>query len=243
MRQFLAVTALIALLGFVACSRSSSDQPGSNQPPASQPPAANAPAGTNPNGGCATTSSAPGATTSEPAYREITIPANTLLHVRLETLVASDTSRVEDPVHAAVTKAVFVRGVEAVPAGSVVKGVVTEARRSGKVKGRAQIAFKFDELSLPDGGQHRVQTRTVALQAPSTRRNDAVKIGAPAAGGAILGALLGGKKGAAIGAAAGGGAGTAVVLTTRGKEVRLARGTALTVKLLEPVTVQVAGDR
>ena len=68
-----------------------------------------------------------------------------------------------------------------------------------------------------------------------------MKIGAPAAGGAIIGAIAGGKKGAAIGTAVGGGAGTAVVLSTRGEEVHLPKGSALSVKLTEPLTVRVRG--
>ena len=64
----------------------------------------------------------------------------------------------------------------------------------------------------------------MARTAAATKKKDAVEIGAPAAGGAIIGALVGGKKGALIGTAIGGGAGTAVVLSTRGKEVRLPKG-------------------
>jgi preprotein translocase subunit SecG len=55
----------------------------------------------------------------------------------------------------------------------------------------------------------------------------------------VIGALVGGKKGAAIGAAAGAGAGTAYVMSTRGEEVHLAKGTALTLKLAAPITVRV----
>jgi hypothetical protein len=62
---------------------------------------------------------------------------------------------------------------------------------------------------------------------------------AGAAGGAIIGAIAGGKKGAAIGTAVGGGAGTGVVLATRGKEVSMAKGSALTLKLSEPVTIRI----
>ena len=75
--------------------------------------------------------------------------------------------------------------------------------------------------------------------APATKKNDAIKIAAPAAGGAIIGALVGGKKGALIGTGVGGGAGTAVVLTTRGKEVGIARGAALVVRLASPVALKV----
>lgn len=179
---------------------------------------------------------------SERRFREVTIPADTLLHVRLDTQVGSDTSRAEDPVRASVTKAVVIDNVEAVPVGSELTGVVTQATRSGKVKGRAEIAFRFDVLRA-SGDQQRVQTRAVAVEAPATKRNDALKIGIPAAGGAILGGLLGGGKGAVIGGAVGGGAGTAVVLTTRGKEVHLPAGSMVTVKLLEPVTLRIALDR
>jgi hypothetical protein len=57
--------------------------------------------------------------------------------------------------------------------------------------------------------------------------------------GAVVGGLLGGKKGAIVGGAVAGGAGTAVVLSTRGKDVRLPRGSRLSIRLLEPLTVRV----
>jgi hypothetical protein len=183
------------------------------------------------------------ATPAEPPGRDVTIPANTLLHVRLDSQVASDSSRAEDPVQASVTRPVVIDGLEAIPAGSTLKGVVTEARRSGKVRGRAAVAFRFETLTVSGDQPHRVRTQLVAHEAKGTQRKDALTIGAPAAGGAILGGILGGKKGALIGGAVGGGAGTAYVLGTPGKEVRLPPGTAVTVKLLEPVTVRVAIDR
>ena len=53
-----------------------------------------------------------------------------------------------------------------------------------------------------------------------------------------MGALTGGGKGAAIGAAVGGGAGTAVVLSTRGKDVRLGEGALIVVRLTEPLVIE-----
>jgi hypothetical protein len=222
-------------------------QPAAQAPPAGQigsatPQAAPVPSNrAEPSGGRPRANASPApAAPPEPAFREVTIPAETLLHVRLDTKVASDTSRVEDRVSASVSKPIVIDGLEAVPAGSTLKGVVTQAKPSGRVKGRAEIAFRFDVLAVSGGDEQRVQTRTVAVEAPSTTKKDALKIGAPAVGGAILGGILGGKKGAAIGGAVGGGAGTAVVLGTPGEEVRLPAGSAVTVKLLEPVTVRVA---
>src|SRR5206468_12939993 len=121
-------------------------------------------------------------------------------------------------------------------------GVITDATRSGKVKGRAHVGMRFTTL-VPRGGEERYQIRTAAISrlAPATKKKDAIEIGAPAAGGAIIGGILGGKKGRATGAAAGGGAGTAAVLSTRGKEVQVPKGTALTLKLSEPIAVRVRG--
>jgi hypothetical protein len=176
------------------------------------------------------------------AGREITIPAGTLLVVTLDTAVGSDTSRVEQPVTAHLTRPVRVHGDAVLAAGSRVTGVVTDATRSAKVKGRAHVAIRFDSLT-PGGSDSRyaIRTASVGRTAPGTKQKDALEIGAPAAGGAIIGALLGGKKGALVGTAVGGGAGTAVVLSTRGKEVHLAKGAVLTLKLAAPLTIRTRG--
>lgn len=174
--------------------------------------------------------------------REVTLPAGTRLPVVLEKAVGSDISRVEEPVRAHVSRAVRVGGAIAVPQGSLVSGVVTDATRPGKVKGRAHIGLRFQSLALKgdDAQRYTMRTATVGRLAPATKKDDALKIGLPAAGGAIVGGLLGGKEGAAIGGAAGGGAGTAVVLSTRGKDVRLPRGTPLTIRLTAPLTIRIS---
>src|SRR5262245_12228236 len=173
------------------------------------------------------------------ATREVTIPAGTHLSIVLETPVSSVTSRVEERVDAHLSRAVVVNGATAIPEGSRVGGVVTDATRSGRVKGRAHVAVRFDSLT-PSGSDERytIHTSSVGRTAPGTKKKDALEIGAPAAGGAIIGAIVGGKKGALVGGAVGGGAGTAVVLSTRGKEVKLAKGTALTLRLTQPLTVR-----
>jgi hypothetical protein len=177
--------------------------------------------------------------TAQPSFREVTIPAGSQLDVVLDTPVASDTSKVEDLVRAHLLDAVVVDGVTALPAGTDVSGRVTAAARSGKVKGRAQLAMRFDSLVGANDERYPVATATVSRTARATKGKDALKIGGGAAGGAVVGGLIGGKKGAAIGGAAGGGAGTAVVMSTRGEEVRLARGAALKVRLSKPLTVRV----
>ncbi|MEX2661544.1 MAG: hypothetical protein WD227_06430, partial [Vicinamibacterales bacterium] len=175
-----------------------------------------------------------------PRYREVTIPAGTVLPLTLRTSVGSDTSHVEDAVRATLRRGVTVDGVEALPAGTAVTGHVTNADRSARVKGRATVAFRFTRVDVPGEGTANIRTGTVARTAPGTKKKDAAKIGGGAVGGAIVGGILGGGDGAAKGAAVGGAAGTGVVLATRGKEVRLAAGTPISVKLTAPLTVRVA---
>jgi len=173
------------------------------------------------------------------AERETTLPAGTLLRVRLDNSVGSDISRVEDSVRARLVNPIVIGGRTVVPAGSAVTGSVTQATRSGKVKGRARLGMRFHTLApAGDNQRYRINTQTWARTAPATKKKDAATIAVPAAGGAIVGGLIGGKKGAGIGAATAGGAGTAVVLSTRGKEVRLGRGAVLLVRLTDPLTVR-----
>ncbi len=172
------------------------------------------------------------------AARETTIPAGTILRVRLDNSVGSDTSRVEDAVAAHLVNPLVIGGRTVVPSGSAVLGSVTQAIRPGKVKGRARLGLRFDTLA-PAGGaeRYRISTRPWSRVAPGTKKKDAATVILPAVGGAIVGGVVGGKKGSAIGGAAAGGTGTAVVLSTRGREVRLGRGAIVLVRLSAPLTV------
>lgn len=176
-----------------------------------------------------------------PAFREIVVPAGTVLRIRLTSDLASDSSAVEDAVRATLDAPVVVDGDRAIPAGATVRGSVRSVQRSGKVTGRASLAFGFERLSVGDE-DYDLRTERISRLAPATKRSDATKIGIGAGAGALIGAVAGGGKGAAIGSAVGAGAGGGVVVATRGAEVRLPSGTALTTKLTEPLTVRVAAQ-
>jgi hypothetical protein len=191
--------------------------------------------------------SSPAGSGASSSDREVIVPAGTILRVELATPVGSDSSRLEDPVRATLRRPVTIAGVRALPAGTALAGHVTAAERSARVKGRARIAFRFTTIDPPgDSERLAIRTRTVSRLAPATKRQDAAKIGGGAAGGAIvggiLGGILGGGDGAAKGAAIGGAAGTGVVLSTRGREIRLGRGALLSVRLTAPLTVRVRED-
>src|SRR5579862_4825549 len=92
-------------------------------------------------------------------WREVTIPAGTRLAIVLDSSVGSDTSRLEEPVTAHLSRPVAVRGATVLAEGAQLSGVVTAATRSGKVKGRARVAVRFNTL-VPrgDGQRYRIQT-------------------------------------------------------------------------------------
>jgi len=177
-------------------------------------------------------------TPPRPVYRNVTIPTGTTLPLALTSAISSDTSAVEDVVTAELTRSVMSDGREVLPAGTRLTGSVTDVDDSGRVKGRAMIAFRFTSLRTVDD-QYDVQTAPLSHTAPATKGEDATKIGIGAGAGAVIGGLLGGKEGAAKGAIVGGGAGTGVVLATKGQEVRLGPGASATTELTAPLTVRV----
>jgi hypothetical protein len=170
--------------------------------------------------------------------REVTIPAGTTLRLKLQSAVASDSSEVEDTVRAELRQAVSVEGQAVLPVGTEVVGTVTDVERSGRVKGRAHVAYRFSSLRAA-GERYNIKTTPLSHTAAATKGNDAKKIGIGAGAGAAVGALLGGGSGAAKGAVLGGAGGTGVVLATRGKEVHVGPGAEVTTKLTAPLVVRV----
>ena len=173
-----------------------------------------------------------------PQWREITLPAGTALPLQMTSTISSESAQVEAPVSARFSNAVVINGDTVIPAGAVVTGTVTDVERSGRVKGRAHIAFAFNEVRM-NSGREDIRTDPVNFEAEATKGEDATKVGVGAVGGAILGGILGGKKGAGKGAVAGAAAGTGVVAATRGKEVTVAEGTNVTATLAQPLTLRI----
>jgi small nuclear ribonucleoprotein (snRNP)-like protein len=177
----------------------------------------------------------------EVELREAAVPAGTVLDAQLGTSLASDTSRVEQTVEATLTVPLLAEGVTVAAAGSTLVGTVTNVRESGRVRGRAEVEVQFSRLRT-DAVTYDIRTEPLRWIAEATKGEDAVKVGVGAAAGAVIGAIAGGGKGAAVGSAIGAGGGSAVVLATKGEEIRLGTGTRLRVELTEPITVTVPSD-
>jgi len=173
-----------------------------------------------------------------PRFRDVTIPAGTTLALKLTTPLASDQNKVEDAVTATLSSPLSVDGVTVIPGGAEVNGTVLDVKPSGRVKGLASIAFRFDRVHAP-GETHTIVTDRITREAQSTKGKDAAKVGIGAGAGALIGGIAGGGKGAAIGSIVGGGAGAGAVAATKGEEVRLPPGTPVTATLREPLVVRI----
>ncbi len=174
----------------------------------------------------------------KPTYHDVTVASGTQIPLELLTSLSSETAEVETEVRGRTKQAVVVGGETVIPAGATMTGSVTDVASSGKVKGLARLAVRFTSVSY-SGQRHRISTEPLSFEAESTKKKDAVKVGAGAGIGAAIGGIIGGGKGAAIGAGIGGGAGTASVLATKGKEVELASGTPMTAVLTAPLIVTI----
>jgi hypothetical protein len=173
-----------------------------------------------------------------PEYREFVLPAGTALPLALNSTVGSEVSEVEDTVRATLRRTISLDGHEVLPLGTEFSGVVTDAQRAGRVKGRSRVVLQFTSLRFA-GERLSVRTDAIEQIGEATKGEDAAKIGVGAGAGAVIGGLLGGKGGAAKGAVIGGSAGTGVVMTTRGKDVLLEPGSEVSTTLAAPLTVQV----
>ena len=168
------------------------------------------------------------------------VPAGTVMEAQFLESVSSESSEPGDIFRARIANDVTTGGGVAIPAGSEVIGVVTEAVAARKVGGRARLAVKFTDLVLPSGSTVPIRASFVE-QGRSQTGKDAATIGGSAAGGAVIGRILNRKdrsRGAVIGAIIGAAAGTILASRTPGEEVSIPEGTVVNLKLDDEVEVR-----
>ena len=162
------------------------------------------------------------------------IPAGTEMDVRLSGKLNSGTAAVEDRFEATTLVDINVDGRTLVPAGSVVRGVVTDVQPATRTNRTAKMTVSFDQLTVNGRGYPIRGTVTQAIEGEGIK-GEAGRIGAGAGVGAIIGGILGGFKGAMAGILIGGGG---TIAATEGKEVELPQGSVLRVRIDSPVQVQ-----
>ena len=169
--------------------------------------------------------------------KQVTLPAGTVVTVRLARAVGSKLSTNGDHFGATVARPVEVDGKVVVPAGAEAVGKVVEAVPQGRFKGAAVLRLVLESITV-NANSYDVKTTSVSRYLKGKGKRTATLIGGGAGGGALIGGLAGGGKGALIGAAAGAGAGTAGAAYTGNKEIVLPAESTLSFKLAEPLTVK-----
>ena len=183
------------------------------------------------------------------------VPQGTHLLLRMVNSINTRTAAEGDQVYLETASPVALNGQIVVPRGSYVQGVITHAKRSGKVAGRAELGIRLETLTLPGGKSMQIAPRLSAVDSENTgqkvdkdegvikqapdRGKDAARIAIWAGSGAAIGGIADRSwTGAGIGGAAGGAVGVATMLLTRGKEVQLRQGSTLDVVFDRPITIQ-----
>src|SRR3990170_8328493 len=83
--------------------------------------------------------------------KNVKLPEGKKIHFTLNQTLSSDKSREGDKFSGVVSRNVRVGDKTVIPEGAVVRGTVTSVKRSGRVKGKAEMELSFDEIELPDG--------------------------------------------------------------------------------------------
>ena len=166
--------------------------------------------------------------------REVEVPSGTEMDVRLGNTLNSGTAQVEDRFEATTLVDLNINARTVIPAGSVMRGVVTSVDPATRTNRTAKMTVSFDQVTV-NGRAYPIRgTVTQAIQGEGIK-GEAGKIATGAGVGAVLGGILGGVKGAILGTVIGGGGITAA---TEGKEVELPQGSVLRVRLDSPVQIQ-----
>jgi hypothetical protein len=166
----------------------------------------------------------------------VTIPAGTLLNVRLTQMIDVDFAAPGSTYGAVLDDPVSVDGSIVIPRGAQVALQAVAVKQSGKLKGSDKITFKASSLSFR-AVTYDIATSYVETRGKGEGKRTAKKVGIGAGIGAAVGGLFGGGSGAAIGAAVGGTTGV-VAANQSSEHLRIPAETRLQFHLTAAVTVR-----
>jgi len=161
------------------------------------------------------------------------IPVGTEIDVRLVDSLSSGRNQVEDRFVATTVVDLQLGERVVIPAGSELRGIVSSVDKAGRVDRKAGLTLAFDRITI-NGREREIRgIVTDAIEGEGVK-GEVAKIGTAAGAGAIIGGILGGVKGAIAGILIGGGG---IAAATPGKDVELAPGTILRVRLDQPPVI------
>jgi hypothetical protein len=180
------------------------------------------------------TQTAPVGPTEVNASSRGTIPAGQELDVRLQTTLSSETATPEQRFEATTAVDVTQDGAVLIPAGSVVRGVVTAVERPGRLERVGRLTLSFDQMTVR-GRDYPIRGMATQVFESGGIRDEVGTAGAGAGVGGVIGGLIGGVKGAVLGAVIGAGG---AIAATEGKDVQLPAGSIIRIRMDSPVRVR-----
>jgi hypothetical protein len=167
----------------------------------------------------------------------LTVPAGTILLIRMNDYLSSDHSQIGDQFTAVLEKPIVVNGWVVARRGQVLVGQVKEVRKAGRIKGTSELGIELTDMTVVDGRQVPILTELWKGSGGTSRGQDAATIGTTTGFGALIGAAADWGTGAAIGAGAGAAVGIGAVLLTRGRPTVLEPEEPLNFRLVDPVRI------
>lgn len=179
------------------------------------------------------------------ATRDYVVTSGTRILLRLTNSVNTKASQPGDRLYLRTAVPVWVEGKLIIPQGSYVTARVTESKRAGRVGGRAELAFRFESITLPNGitrdtnslpgsvdAKGNLDRAEGKIKGDGSAVSDAKTVANTTAAGAGIGSIAGissghSGMGAGIGAGAGALGGLIGVMSKRGPDVVLHAGTTM----------------
>ena len=180
------------------------------------------------------TQTAPAGPTEVNASAPGVIPVGQELDVRLQTSLSSETATAEQRFESTTAVDVTQDGRVLIPAGSVVRGVVTSVKRPGTIDRVGSLTLSFDQITVR-GRNYPMRGLATQVFESGGIREEVGTVGAGAGVGGIVGGILGGVKGAVLGAVIGAGG---AIAATEGKDVQLPAGSIVRIRLDQALRVQ-----
>jgi hypothetical protein len=162
--------------------------------------------------------------------------AGTPVTVRLQTPVSSAASKAGEIFDAVLDEPLVVGGQTFAPRGAAVRGKVTIARHSGRLRHPGVLGLTLVSVSV-QGQDVPLETSHINARGGSHKKRNLAWIGGGTGTGALIGGIASGGTGALIGSAIGAGGGTAAAFGTGKKDVGFAVERRLTFKLMQPVVI------
>jgi hypothetical protein len=184
------------------------------------------------------------------ASAQTSLPTGTALKMKLETTLATFSSKAGDPFSARITEPVVVDGKTVVPIGTTVQGRVTKTSEPRRAAGKPTIVLFPETLVLPNGERFMLNAALVDTNAhhgtdvntegqfkgAGHDAKDATEVGMGTGGGMLIGGLAGGGQGMLIGGAIGAGV-TVTHWLAKHRSATLPAGTELVMELSRPMVM------